>query len=220
MPLCNRRICIIGPRGVGKSHAVRKILPELHNCKHVIGSDLLKAELRRHGLESMEGLDDVTKDVIRQFASEEMVRQASAGCDIFICEGHAALLPARSLSRLEKAWRQVQVWLGKRESVFDVSVGFTELDKAFFNEVILVEADDEVIQERRVADQDKRRPTDLDSIRADIEAERATQLGYPARSVIIGARRSDESSGECASIPSAARATPAGVGSRKSDCIT
>lgn len=173
MPLCNRRICIIGPRGVGKSHAVRKILPELHNCKHVIGSDLLKAELRRHGLESMEGLDDVTKDVIRQFASEEMVRQASAGCDIFICEGHAALLPARSLSRLEKAWRQVQVWLGKRDSVFDVSVGFTELDKAFFNEVILVEADDEVIQERRVADQDKRRPTDLDSIRADIEAERS-----------------------------------------------
>jgi phosphoserine phosphatase len=121
----------------------------------------------------MEGLDDVTKDVIRQFASEEMVRQASAGCDIFICEGHAALLPARSLSRLEKAWRQVQVWLGKRDSVFDVSVGFTELDKAFFNEVILVEADDEVIQERRVADQDKRRPTDLDSIRADIEAERS-----------------------------------------------
>jgi phosphoserine phosphatase len=139
----------------------------------VIGSDLLKAELKRHELESMEGLDDVTKDVIRQFASEEMVRQASAGCDIFICEGHAALLPARSLSRLEKAWRQVQVWLGKRDSVFDVSVGFTELDKAFFNEVILVEADDEVIQERRVADQDKRRPTDLDSIRADIEAERS-----------------------------------------------
>lgn len=173
MSLCPRRICIIGPRGVGKSHAVRKILPDLSNCVHVVGSDLLKAELRRHGLESMEGLDEVTKDVLRQFASEEMVRRASSGCDIFICEGHAALLPARQLGRLEKVWRQVQVWLGKRDSVFDVSVGFTELDKAFFNEVILVEADDEVIQERRMADQDKRRPTDLDSIRADIEAERS-----------------------------------------------
>lgn len=173
MPLCNRRICIIGPRGVGKSHVVRKILPDLRNCVHVVGSDLLKAELSRHGLDSMEGLDDVTKDVLRQFASEEMVRRASGDCEIFICEGHAALLPARSLGRIEKAWRQVQVWLGKRDSVYDVSVGFTELDKAFFNEVILVEADDEVIQERRMDDQDKRRPTDLDSIRADIEAERS-----------------------------------------------
>ena len=121
----------------------------------------------------MEGLDDVTKDVLRQFASEEMVQRASSGCDIFICEGHAALLPGRQLGRLEKAWRQVQVWLGRRDSVFEVSIGFTELDKAFFNEVILVEADDEVIQERRIADQDKRRPTDLDSIRADIDAERS-----------------------------------------------
>ena len=173
MPLCNRRICIIGPRGVGKSHVVRKILPDLRNCVHVVGSDLLKAELRRHGLESMEGLDDVTKDVLRQFASEEMVRLASNGCDIFICEGHAALLQARPLGRMEKAWRLLQVWLGRREAVFDVSVGFTELDKALFNEVILVEADDEVIQERRISDIDKQRSTDLDSIRADIEAERS-----------------------------------------------
>ncbi len=173
MSLCNRRICIIGPRGVGKSHVVQEILPELKNCVHVVGSDLLKAELRRHGLESMEGLDDVTKDVLRQFASEEMVRRASNGCDIFICEGHAALLPARPLGSLEKIWRQVQVWLGKRESVFDISVGFTELDKAFFNEVILIEADPEVIQERRIADKDKQRPTDMDSITADMDAERS-----------------------------------------------
>ena len=121
----------------------------------------------------MEGLDEVTKDVLRQFASEEMVRQASNGCDIFICEGHAALLPARSPRLLEKAWRQVQVWLGRREAVFDISVGFTELDKAFFNEVILVEADLEVIQQRRIADKDKKRATDMDSIRADMEAERS-----------------------------------------------
>lgn len=173
MPLCPRRICIIGPRGVGKSHVVRELLPELKNCVHVVGSDLLKAELRRHGLSSMEGLDEVTKDVLRQFASEEMVRLASKGCDIFICEGHAALLPARQLGRLEKAWRQLQVWLGKREAVFDISVGFTELDKAFFNEVILVEADLEVIQERRLSDRDKPRSVDMDSIRADMEAERS-----------------------------------------------
>ena len=173
MPLCPRRICIIGPRGVGKSHVVRELLPEIKNCVHVVGSDLLKAELRRHGLSSMEGLDEVTKDVLRQFASEEMVRRASAGCDIFICEGHAALLPARPLGRIEKAWRQAMVWLGKRERVFDVSVGFTELDKAFFNEVILVEADLEVIQERRLADKDKQRAVDMDSIRADMEAERS-----------------------------------------------
>ena len=173
MPICNRRICIIGPRGVGKSHAVRELLPELKNCVHVVGSDLLKAELGKHGLSSMEGLDDVTKDVLRQFASEEMLKLASKGCDIFICEGHAALLPARSLGRVEKAWRQVQVWLGKRDSVYDVSVGFTELDKAFFNEVILVEADPEVIQERRLADKDKQRALDMDSICADMEAERS-----------------------------------------------
>lgn len=173
MPLCPRRICIIGPRGVGKSHVVRELLPELKNCVHVVGSDLLKAELRRHGLSSMEGLDEVTKDVLRQFASEEMVRLASKGCDIFICEGHAALLPDRQLGRLEKAWRQLQVWLGKREAVFDISVGFTELDKAFFNEVILIEADLEVIQERRLSDRDKPRSVDMDSIRADMEAERS-----------------------------------------------
>lgn len=173
MQLCPRRICIIGPRGVGKSHAVRELLPELKNCVHVVGSDLLKAELKRHGLESMEGLDDVSKDVLRQFASEEMVKRASGGCDIFICEGHAALIPARAPRFWEKAWRQVLVWLGKRDGVYDVSVGFTELDKAFFNEVILVEADLEVIQERRLADGEKKRATDIDSIRADMEAERS-----------------------------------------------
>jgi len=139
----------------------------------VVGSDLLKAELSRHGLSSMDGLDEVTKDILRQFASEEMVRRASAGCDTFICEGHAALLPPRPLGRLEKAWRQAMVWLGKRESVFDASFGFTELDKAFFNEVILVEADPEVIQERRLADKNKQRAVDMDSIRADMEAERS-----------------------------------------------
>jgi phosphoserine phosphatase len=173
MPLCKRRICIIGPRGVGKSHAVHELLPELKNYDHVVGSNLLKDELSKYGLSSMEGLDDVTKDVLRQFASEEMVRRASKGCDIFICEGHAALLPARPLGLIEKAWRQALVWLGRREAVYDVSVGFTELDKAFFNEVILVEADPEVIQQRRLADKDKQRAVDMDSIRADMEAERS-----------------------------------------------
>ena len=173
MNICKRRICIIGPRGVGKSHVIRELLPELINCEHVIGSDLLKAELKRHGLRSMEGLDEISKNVLRQFASEEMVRRASNGCDIFICEGHAALIPTKALSRLEKFWRQLLVWIGKRESIFDVSVSFTELDKAFFNEVILVEADIETIQERRLADPNKQRATDFDSIKADMDAERS-----------------------------------------------
>jgi len=173
MNICNRRICIIGPRGVGKSHVIRELLPELKNCEHVIGSDLLKAELKRHGLESMEGLDKISKEVLRQFASEEMVRRASNGCDIFICEGHAALIPAKPISFMNKAWRQLLVWIGKRDSIFDVDVSFTELDKALFNEVILVEADIEVIQERRLADPLKHRATDMDSIRADMEAERS-----------------------------------------------
>ena len=173
MKLCNRRICIIGARGVGKSHAIRELVLELKNCKHVIGSDLLKAELKLHGLESMEGLDKISKKVLRQLASEQMVRLASDGCDIFICEGHAALIDNLPLSRIEKDWRQLLVWLGKRDAVFDVSVSFTELDKDFFNEVILVEADVEVIQERRLADPLKHRATDMDSIRADMEAERS-----------------------------------------------
>ena len=173
MNICKRRICIIGPRGVGKSHVIRELLPELKNCEHVIGSDLLKAELKRHGLGSMEGLDEISKNVLRQFASEEMVRRASNGCDIFICEGHAALIPTKPLSRMEKFWRQLLVWIGKRDSIFDVSVSFTELDKAFFNEVILVEADIETIQERRLADPNKQRATDFDSIKADMDAERS-----------------------------------------------
>ena len=149
------------------------MLPELKKCEHVIGSDLLKAELKRHGLESMDGLDEISKNVLRQFASEEMVRRASNGCDIFICEGHAALVCAKPLSPIEKAWRQLLVWVGKRECIYDVSVSFTELDKAFFNEVILVEADIETIRERRLADPNKQRPTDFDSIRADMDAERS-----------------------------------------------
>jgi phosphoserine phosphatase len=140
---------------------------------HVIGSDLLKGQLARYGLESMEGLEEVVKDVIRQFASEEMLRMASECRGIFICEGHAALLPSKPLSRAEKLWRRIQVWAGKRESIYDVSVGFTELDKAFFNEVILVEADPEVILERRLLDRHKLRPTELDAVVADIEAERS-----------------------------------------------
>ena len=140
---------------------------------HVIGSDLLKAQLARYGLESMEGLEDVVKDVIRQFASEEMLRMASECRGIFICEGHAALLPSKPLGRVEKFWRRLQVWAGKREAVYDISVGFTELDKAFFNEVILVEADPEVILERRQLDKHKLRPVELDAVIADMEAERS-----------------------------------------------
>lgn len=173
MKLCSRRICIIGARGVGKSHIVRQLIGEIPRCKHVVGSDLLKAQLERHDLTTMEGLDEVSKDVIRQFASETMIEMAQGDHDLFICEGHAALLPSRPLTTLEKSWRKLEVWLGRRESVYDISIGFTELDKAFFNEVILVEADPEVIQERRLEDTDKVRPTDMDSIRADLEAERS-----------------------------------------------
>lgn len=171
--LCARRICIIGARGVGKSHAVKQLVGELPGAVHVVGSDLLRAQLARYGLDSMEGLEDVVKDVLRQFASEEMMKSAANCKGVFICEGHAALLPSRPLKRWEKLWRRFQVWAGKRESVYDVSIGFTELDKAFFNEVILIEADPEVILERRLSDPGKLRPTDLDAVIADMEAERS-----------------------------------------------
>jgi phosphoserine phosphatase len=147
-------------------------MPELKGWQHVVGSTLLKDQLDRVGLDSMDGMDDVAKNVIRQYASEDMLRLASSGCEGFICEGHAALLGHCT----EKWYARTATWLAqkvagkkpKRSSEFV----FTELDKALFNEVILVEADAEVVLRRRMSDKSKKRALTLESVEEDMRAER------------------------------------------------
>jgi len=172
MKLAQRRICIIGARGVGKSTALKKILPDLPGWQHVIGSTILKDNLDRVGLESMSGLDKVTKDVIRQYASEEMVRLASNGCSGFICEGHAALLSEDTKPWWLRAFEASRAIVTRKRPKHKIESAFTELDKAIFNEVILVEADAEVVRQRRANDKTKIRPLSLEAIEADIRAER------------------------------------------------
>lgn len=169
--LCARRICIIGARGVGKSTAIKRIMPELAGWQHVVGSTLIKDHLDRVGLDTMDGLDKVAKDVIRQYASEDMLRLASSGCKGFICEGHAALLGGRPRSWHGQLSDRIGHFIFRKKAKRAEDV-FTELDKAIFNEVILVEADPEVVLRNRREDSSKKRELTIDSVRDDIQAER------------------------------------------------
>ena len=147
-------------------------MPELKGWQHVIGSTLLKDHLDRVGLETMAGLDDVAKNVVRQYASEDMLRLASSGCAGFICEGHAALLSDEQSKWHGKVVNWFKRKLSSRKPARDFEFVFTELDKAIFNEVILVEADPEVVLRRRLSDSSKKRALSLESVAADIRAER------------------------------------------------
>lgn len=169
--ICRRRVCIIGARGVGKSRAVQSVLPNLLNWRHVVGSDILAANLSRREIGSMSDLDSVGQDVIRQFASEEMRAQASPQLDGFICEGHAAIHSTPS-SPVVRAWRRFQAAIGWRSAVGDTIKAFTDLDEAFFNEVILIEARPEIVLERRRKDKTKVRSLHLSDVIEDLQAER------------------------------------------------
>jgi hypothetical protein len=169
--LCKRRICIIGARGVGKSTAVRAVIPDFPRWKHVEGSKLLERYADVYGVR-MADLDPVAQDVLRQFASDDMRSSASSEYEGFICEGHSVVLSDPS-SHWVRYWRKFLILLGIRHSTCDQIKAFTHLDEAFFNEVILVEARPEVIQERRRKDVEKKRSLVLEDIIADMQAERS-----------------------------------------------
>lgn len=89
--ICKRRICIIGARGVGKSTAVKAVMPDFPRWRHIEGSKLLRSFADTYGI-VMADLNRVEQDVLRQLASESMRSEASPEYDGFICEGHAAIL--------------------------------------------------------------------------------------------------------------------------------
>jgi hypothetical protein len=119
----------------------------------------------------MSDLDQVGQDVIRQYASEELRALATVDYAGFICEGHAAIHSSPS-SRIARAGRRVLSALGFRRGIGDTTKAFTDLDEAFFNEVILIEARPEIVLERRRRDTTKQRSLRISDVIEDLQAER------------------------------------------------
>lgn len=148
-----RRICLVGVRGVGKTTLIRSILDRIPGVDYVLGSAVLR-ELAGAEFARFDSLPEPVKQEYRERAIEWMIdRQRRTGLHL-LCDGHTTLLSQ----------------LGEVEQVF------TERDCRFFRELILLEAEPEVVLSHRRADQSKRRSLDLAIIAAELTGERAACL--------------------------------------------
>ena len=146
-----RRICLVGVRGVGKTTLIRSVVNRLPDIDYIVGSAVLR-ELAGADFARFDHLPPEVKEQYRHDAITWMQeRQARVGKHI-LCDGHTALLD---------------------ESTGKVGMVFTERDRGFFREIVLLEAPVEVILAHRQGDTSKIRSLDPHVIAAEVSAEGA-----------------------------------------------
>lgn len=145
-----RRICLVGVRGVGKSTLVRSVIDDLPHIDYIVGSSVLR-ELAGADFARFDQLPESVKHAYRVAAIAWMERRQQTCGRHILCDGHTALL---------------------NEATGQVGEVFTAADRAFFKELILMEAPAAVVLERRRADQTKRRSFVPEIIEQELRAER------------------------------------------------
>lgn len=147
-----RRICLVGVRGVGKTTLIRSVIERLPDVDYIVGSAVLR-ELAGADFARFDHLPPDVKEQYRQDAITWMERRQAGMGKHILCDGHTALLD---------------------QSTGKVGMVFTERDRAFFREIVLLEAPVEVILAQRRGDASKVRSLDPQVIAAEVSAERAS----------------------------------------------
>lgn len=150
--MSERRVCLVGVRGIGKTTLVRAALPRLQHVDHVVGSAVLR-ELAGPDFARFDHLPAPVKEDYRRRAIGWMEARQQAERRLILCDGHTSLLD---------------------ESTGRVGPVFTEADCRFFRELILVEGPMEVVLARRANDSAKKRSLDPAVLAAEAAGERET----------------------------------------------
>lgn len=133
MITCRRRICVLGAQGVGKSSLIKKAIGQISGWEIVEAKDVLNREAKKYGLNDIQMADGPLRYTIRQKASKWLIGRANKCRKGIICLGDMRHLQVIDGGQCKEA-------------------AFTDYSKTLFNEIILIEADAEVIAERRGID--------------------------------------------------------------------
>ena len=133
MITCRRRICVLGAEGVGKSSLINNVVSKIPGWTILEAKDVLDHEARKYCLDDVQKADGPLRYTIRQKASKLLILKANKSRKGLICIGDMRHLEVRDGDQCKEA-------------------AFTDYSKTLFNEIILIEADAEVIAERRGID--------------------------------------------------------------------
>lgn len=150
---CRRRVCVMGVSGVGKSMLFSLAGHGLAGWSSHVMRDMLEAAAARFGGAKPSQLDVPSRRVARQHVSEALHLAARRARRGLLCEGHMGELPVGDPGKF-------------------CETAFTDHDKTLFNEVVLLEADPDVVLQRRMGEGRSFSQRELDAIKAEIALER------------------------------------------------
>lgn len=153
-----RRIAVFGVSGVGKSTLIRLASRDLSGWAFQDFRRLLDVEAFKLGGARPVQLDTPARRVVRQAVSEYLHLEARRARKGLICEGHMGAVPAGDAGRFHE-------------------VAFTDYDKTLFNEVLLLEADPDVVLRRRRGEGLSFSQAEIDAVNAEMLGERENAVG-------------------------------------------
>jgi len=151
-----RRICFTGVRGVGKSSVLQEVNKEEMNLCFTSGSDILQ-DMMGEAYVKFEFLPEYRKYAYRLKISDALHKVQKNNRKDLLVDSHLTVYNLNS---------------GK------IDVIFTHMDYEFYTDIILLDSYPERILDHRQRDTKKKRITDLDIIRKELDFERckATEI--------------------------------------------
>jgi len=143
----------MGVPGVGKTMLLSLAGHGLAGWSSHVMSDMLKEAASRFGGAKPAQLDVPSRRTARQRVSEALHQSARKVRRGLLCEGHMGGIP-----------------VGDPERFFETA--FTDHDKTLFNEVVLLEADPDVVLQRRKGEGLSFGQSELDAVKVEIARER------------------------------------------------
>lgn len=143
----------MGVSGVGKSMLFSLAGRGLVGWSSHVMRDMLTEASSRFGGAKPAQLDVPSRRIARQQVSEALHQSARRARRGLLCEGHMGELPVGDPDKF-------------------CETAFTDHDKTLFNEVVLLEADPDVVLQRRKGEALSFGQSDLDEVRAEIVRER------------------------------------------------
>lgn len=143
----------MGVSGVGKSMFLSLAGHGMAGWASHVMDDILKDTAANFGGAKPHQLDVPTRRIVRQRVSETLHQSARRARRGLLCEGHMGELPVGDPGKF-------------------CETAFTDPDKTLFNEVILLEADPDIVLQRRHGEGLSFGQSELDAVKAEIARER------------------------------------------------
>lgn len=145
-----RRICFTGVRGVGKSSVLKEINKEKLNFSFTSGSDILQ-DMMGEAYSQFEFLPEYKKYAYRLKIRDTLHKMQEENNNDLLVDSHLTVYNLKTK---------------------EIDVIFTHMDYGFYTDIILLDSYPERILDHRQRDSKKKRITDLDVIRKELDFER------------------------------------------------